>query len=817
LILFRNINLTAQLYLAFGLLFALIVLTGGSGYYFSNKLGQSTKILSRTASPLVDQTFFLVESALKMNLRLQAESNQLDIGAIHRISVQLADFDQASRTGLRNLVRLAKQADFPLDVSDAASYTAKFGKQAQDMLTARREQLDQAMEAKRQLEIFEAQRSKLLTLLAVLSRESEAKMSAREDSSKTLVQSGLASVKQLGESLDITFNETYPLVQGTYRLMRYLEQFHNITRAFLVEQEATQLDDLGAEFESITHKSASRIRRIKGRAHSPKDRAMIKDVAIGFGKLKSIVLAQDGLFTAHRQALKSNKTALGLEVMLSASSTHYQLALQRVVALAGRIKTQASEATIRDTEKAIYGIAGTIVLGMLTALFCGFLLTREIIRPMIRITGSMRGLAAGDNNIRIQHTEDGNEIGDLARALMVFKENAIERDQNELERIELENKLRQSQKMEAVGQLTGGIAHEFNNLLMVIVGNLERTAKQVADHNAQMFLSSAMSSAMRGAELTRQLLTFSRKQDLKTEPIDMNALVGVLRNMLQRALGETVSVIFKPVDGTWLVLADRSLMESTLLNLSLNARDAMPNGGNITISVSNRVVVPELTSKHADAAPGDYVMLEVSDTGSGITPKDLEHVFEPFFTTKDVGEGTGLGLSMILGFAEQSGGFVDIESQLDRGTKVRVYLPRTMEAAIASEPGKTTDAHVPSMNATVLVVEDDPDVREIVVGIISELGCTVIEAEDGKAALRYLDDRQDIDVMFTDVVLPGGLSGPDIVNKARIRIPDLKVILTSGYPDGENNDWTNDEHPWFLRKPYRRTELAELFKKVLQT
>lgn len=386
------------------------------------------------------------------------------------------------------------------------------------------------------------------------------------------------------------------------------------------------------------------------------------------------------------------------------------------------------------------------------------------------------------------------------------------------EQMRTEEKLQQSQKMEAVGQLTGGIAHEFNNLLMVVVGNLEMALANVSDHKAQRFVSSAMKGALRGGELTKQLLAFSRKQDLRAEPVNLNVLTQEMQDMLQRTLGETVVVSTDLTDDIWSVLADKSLLESALLNLSLNARDAMPKGGEITITTMNRFVDADRFVDHADLVTGDYVMLQVEDTGVGIEPENIEHVFEPFFTTKDVGQGTGLGLSMIFGFAEQSGGFVDIESELDQGTKVRIYLPRSTAHDFGPIADAHSDSQVSTVEATVLVVEDDPDVRAIVVGILSDMGCEIIEAEDARSALRRLDERPDIDVLFTDVVLPGGASGPDLVIEARRRLPDIKVVLTSGYPDGDSTGLDSGEkHPWFIRKPYRRTELAELLGKVVRS
>ncbi len=386
------------------------------------------------------------------------------------------------------------------------------------------------------------------------------------------------------------------------------------------------------------------------------------------------------------------------------------------------------------------------------------------------------------------------------------------------ERKQAEEQLRQAQKMEAVGQLTGGIAHEFNNLLMVIVGNLERTMDQVTDGNAHKSLSSAMRGAMRAAELTNQLLSFSRKQTLRVEHVDLNALVRGMREMMQQTLGETVQINTEFTDGIWPINADKSLLESALLNLSINARAAMPGGGRITITTSNRTIDTQLLAKHSNIVPGDFLMLEVTDTGTGIAPEILEHVFEPFFTTKDVGEGTGLGLSMVHGFVEQLGGFVDIESQVGEGTSFHIYLPRAAELVANVEPDEERGTQAPSLVATVLVVEDDPDVRQIVVGTLSDLGCNIIEAKDGKAAFSALAKHPEIDVLFTDVVLPEGLSGPDIASEARSMMPALKIVFTSGYPDGEVNDLGyDDENPWFIRKPYRISELAELFNKVLQS
>ncbi|NQU70590.1 MAG: PAS domain S-box protein, partial [Rhodospirillales bacterium] len=380
-----------------------------------------------------------------------------------------------------------------------------------------------------------------------------------------------------------------------------------------------------------------------------------------------------------------------------------------------------------------------------------------------------------------------------------------------------EEQLQQSQKMEAVGQLTGGIAHEFNNLLMVIVGNLDLTMGRVTDDRARQFMSFAMDSAMRGADLTSKLLSFSRKQTLRAQDLDLNGLVAGMREMLGPTIGETISVDAELAPDTGSVHADKSLLENVLLNLALNARDSMPTGGSISITTSNRIVDSGQLAAHPGIGPGNYVLMSVTDTGSGMTPDVMEHAIEPFFTTKDVGEGTGLGLSMVHGFVEQSGGFVEIESEPGKGTSIHVYLPRVVGPDIGPEPDIQSDGHVQQVNTTVLVVEDKLDVRKIVAEILSDLGCNVIEAEDGESALARLAERRDIDLLFTDVVLPGGMNGPDIATEARRITPGLKIVLTSGYPDEEFNDLvSDDEFPWFIRKPYRKSEIASLLDRVLR-
>jgi PAS domain S-box-containing protein len=380
-----------------------------------------------------------------------------------------------------------------------------------------------------------------------------------------------------------------------------------------------------------------------------------------------------------------------------------------------------------------------------------------------------------------------------------------------------EGQLHQAQKMEAVGQLTGGVAHEFNNLLMVIVGNLELTLKRIPDEATRKFAQLAMNSAIRGGELTRQLLAFSRKQDLVAGPVRLNELVTGMGDMLQLTLGETVVIDNALSDDIWPVLADAGQVESALLNLALNARDAMPKGGTISIRTANASPGRRLLAEFPDATQGDFVMLEIVDTGDGMTREILERVFEPFFSTKDVGQGTGLGLSMVRGFVEQSGGCVEIDSEPGKGTRVRIYLPRTEDRPATSAPGTDAPAPRPKSRATVLVVEDDPGVRELVVLLLSEMACDVVETGDGGQALALLRQRRDIDVLFTDVVLPGRVGGPEIAEAAQRLHPGIRVAFTSGYPDGEIRSKTgHGRQPVFIRKPYRKAELAAMIASVLE-
>ena len=377
------------------------------------------------------------------------------------------------------------------------------------------------------------------------------------------------------------------------------------------------------------------------------------------------------------------------------------------------------------------------------------------------------------------------------------------------ERMAAEERLRRSQRLEAVGQLTGGMAHDFNNLLTIVIGNLELLQDSVgADPDAAASVQTALAASLRGADLTRQLLAFARRQPLDTQSIAIDERISATLDLLRRTLGEAIEIVTTMAPELWLASVDPVQFESALVNLAINARDAMPDGGRLTIETANRQIDESYAAEHIDVTPGDYVMLTVSDTGIGMPPEVLARVFEPFFTTKPVGEGTGLGLSMVYGFARQSQGHVKVYSEVGRGTAVRLYLPRAGDgaAAAAAPPPAASPA---GRGQCVLLVEDNPGVRKIVARQLAELGYGVIEAEDGDSAFKIIESGEPIELLFTDVVMPGGMSGEDLARAARRLRPELKILLTSGFTRSSIQTGAGrDEFKHLLTKPYRKAELA---------
>ncbi|ONH51057.1 His Kinase A (phospho-acceptor) domain-containing protein [Pseudomonas cedrina] len=348
-----------------------------------------------------------------------------------------------------------------------------------------------------------------------------------------------------------------------------------------------------------------------------------------------------------------------------------------------------------------------------------------------------------------------------------------------------EEALRQSQKMEAVGQLTGGIAHDFNNMLTGIIGSLELLRRRVARgklDDLDSLIDLGVTSANRAAGLTHRLLAFSRRQSLDSKPVNINELVSSMGELLQRSINESIKLDMRLIDQLWTAEVDPNQLESALLNLVINARDAMPSGGRLTVETTNRHLDSVFTAAYGSLSPGDYVELSVSDTGCGIPENIMGRVFDPFFTTKPIGQGTGLGLSMIYGFARQSHGHVTIYSEVDRGTTVSLFLPRYMGEIINPEAPNPTLAPFANRGETVLIVEDDPAVRVLVSTVLKELGYAYVEAGDAHSAVPIIESGQRIDLMISDVGLPG-MNGRQLAEIGRQIRPELKVLFITGYAE----------------------------------
>ncbi len=379
-----------------------------------------------------------------------------------------------------------------------------------------------------------------------------------------------------------------------------------------------------------------------------------------------------------------------------------------------------------------------------------------------------------------------------------------------------EAQFRQAQKMESIGQLTGGIAHDFNNILTVITGTIGILGEVVADQPELATVTKLIDEAAeRGAQLTKQLLAFARKQPLQPREIDVNGLLLEAAKLLRPTLGEQIEISPKLAADVWPALADPNQLSTAILNLALNARDAMPQGGKLMIETLNISLDHGYVSMNNDVAVGDYVMIAVSDTGSGIPAALLDKVFDPFFTTKEVGKGTGLGLSMVFGFVKQSGGHIKIYSEEGHGTTIRIYLPRstgTGQSAGEAEP----QAEVERGHETVLIVEDDTLVRKYVVTQVASLGYTTLEAANAAEALTIIDDDAGIDLLFTDVIMPGAMNGRQLVDEALKRRRSLKTLFTSGYTENAIiHHGRLDPGVLLLAKPYRKPELARMIRLAL--
>ncbi|MGE0597553.1 MAG: response regulator [Hyphomonadaceae bacterium] len=379
---------------------------------------------------------------------------------------------------------------------------------------------------------------------------------------------------------------------------------------------------------------------------------------------------------------------------------------------------------------------------------------------------------------------------------------------------EQEHRLAQTQRLEAIGQLTGGVAHDFNNLLTVILNSAD-SAMLRASAEVQPMLQSVIQAAENGAALVRQLLAYSRRQPLSVAPLDVNEIVRSMEDMLKRTLGAQIEIAFALAPNLRPAFADRAQVESAVLNLAINARDAMPEGGRLTIETGNAILDADYVSLNPDAPTGEFVMLVVSDSGLGMSPEVAERALEPFFTTKDVGKGSGLGLSMIYGFAKQSKGHLRLYSEPGAGTTVRLYLPQHANQTAAPAPAAPGRAHAGGDEA-VLVVEDEAQVRHFAAQALRERGYRVTEAGNGAEALALLDQDAACDVLFTDIMMPG-MSGRELADVVRQRKPSVRVLFTSGYGDASvtRNGWL-EPGARFLSKPYRAGELAAAMRALIE-
>jgi len=386
------------------------------------------------------------------------------------------------------------------------------------------------------------------------------------------------------------------------------------------------------------------------------------------------------------------------------------------------------------------------------------------------------------------------------------------------ERKRVEDALRHAQKMEAIGNVTGGMAHDFNNLLAVIVGNLDLAESTLKDNpQAVEYTTQALDAALRGAELTRSLLAFARRQTLLPALVQPNEFVASVAKLLERVLGEQISIQLDLAPDLWPVVADPAQLEASLVNLATNARDAMPNGGKLIISTGNRRFDAAYAASQTDLKPGDYAAIEVTDSGAGMTPEIAKHIFEPFYTTKMEGSGTGLGLSMVFGFVKQSGGHVAVYSEPGIGSTFRLFLPRAAADALAL-PASGREAAAMGNGESVLIVEDNAALRSTLLRQLHELGYRTQDCESADAALTVLNAKT-FDLLLTDIVMPGGMNGIELVRSALARWPEMRVLLSSGYPGAKVSDdlASLPKSVGLLTKPYRKEKLAAMVREALET
>jgi signal transduction histidine kinase/CheY-like chemotaxis protein len=462
---------------------------------------------------------------------------------------------------------------------------------------------------------------------------------------------------------------------------------------------------------------------------------------------------------------------------------------------------------------------------------------------MISIHAITQAMAAEEDDLLRQRSRDATTFTLIARGLLISSAGLVfllavavirdgRRRVRELEfansqladeisqRSAAQSQVRQLQKMEAVGKLTGGIAHDFNNMLAVVIGSLDMAKRRLTggEHpRLPLMIDNALAGAERAATLTARLLAFSRQQPLAPKIIDANKLVGGMSELLRRTLGETIRVETVLAGGLWTICADAGQIESALLNLAVNARDAMPDGGKLTIETANSELDDRYARIHEDVKAGQYVVLSVTDTGSGMPAEVAERAFEPFYTTKEIGRGTGLGLSQVFGFVKQSSGHVKIYSEEGQGTTIKIYLPRHFGTVAEEAPPAGLVEPIPGGRADeiVLVVEDEDEVRKMSVGALSDLGYTIIQARNAAHALEQCASHGQIDLLFTDIVMPG-MTGRQLADEVRKTRPDIKILYTTGYTrNAIVHGGIVDADVALLQKPFSFAALARKIRDVL--
>ncbi|KAA3621478.1 MAG: response regulator, partial [Proteobacteria bacterium] len=428
----------------------------------------------------------------------------------------------------------------------------------------------------------------------------------------------------------------------------------------------------------------------------------------------------------------------------------------------------------------------------------------------VRSIFDMRGRRSDGTEFPVEVNLAPATMGDETLVISIIRDYSDHR--------ELEAQLRQSQKMEAIGQLTGGMAHDFNNLLGVIIGNLDLASRNVdEDSPARKRLETAKRAAKRGADLTRRMLAVARRQSLKPQPASINHVIEEISEILPRTLGPSVELVVKLQEQLPAVMVDQSEFENALLNLAINARDAMPQGGKLYIRTELATLGDDyLPVRNNEIPPGVYARISITDTGVGMTSEIMSRVFEPFYTTKEGGKGTGLGLAMIYGFIKQSRGNIRIYSEPGQGTTVNVYLPTTEQPVIAPEHVSAPVSNGIHGKESILVVDDEVELLEVAVTYLEELGYTVHPATDGNSALEMLDAHPSIDLLLTDVVMPGGMNGVALAKEVRKRSPRTKVLYTSGFPSNVLADKSEIKiDAPLIGKPYQKPDLAARVRDVL--